>query len=101
MVLVGDGEGHITYLSCSLNDTESQAKVFLNAFGKQLSEQQRHNLHKVIGWDNTMKNVSFKVGVNPIRSEEEEAKHRAEQIKVREDINKLAFLKMLESEGQK
>ena len=70
MILIANSQGHITYLSCSMNSKKEKAKAFLKTFEKELSQIQRVRLHKVIGWDKAMENVTFSVKARRFKHKE-------------------------------
>lgn len=61
MVLIGDYQGHVSYLAASINDTQDKAKAFLEKFGDDLSKTQKIRLHKIVGWDKAMEKVEVKI----------------------------------------
>lgn len=79
MVLIGDENGHITYLSCSINDDKSKAEAFLIAFKTYINEEQKKALCRIVGWDKVMEKVSFSVQPETDYSPEEKALKDKEQ----------------------
>jgi len=79
MVMVADDEGKVTYISTSMNDTKSKAKAFLELFDGELSKDQRIRVHKVIGWDEAMKNVKVEIKERPFNESKEETELKNKQ----------------------